>query len=150
MSRILGSLLLCGMLCCSEFAAAGPRVAVPEQLVQELVSDDAGVRAAVIAKLRKAGPEAIEPLFDLREKVLAEVAADRLAGGGKVESGIQDRLTRIEAAIDEVAAQRYACHSRLYWYTDLNQAKQVAAKEKKPILSLRMLGNLNEDFSCAN
>ena len=42
----------------------------------------------------------------------------------------------------------YAAH--LYWYTDLNTARRLAADQKKPILTLRLLGNLNEEFSCAN
>lgn len=137
MSRILSSLMLCGWFACCQFAVAGPQVASPEQL-QRVLSDDPAVRAAIIAELRKNGPASLPRLFELRDKILAEA------------TGEKERLSRVETAIDEVAAQRHACHSRLYWYTDLNKAKQVAAKEKKPILSLWMLGNLNEDFSCAN
>jgi hypothetical protein len=57
---------------------------------------------------------------------------------------------RIANAIDTVAMQKDAYASHLYWYTDLNAAKRLAAKENKPILTLRLLGNLNEEFSCAN
>lgn len=63
------------------------------------------------------------------------------------EGAARDALAQ---RIDKVAAQRYATVSRLYWYTDLEQAKAAAAKEDKPILALRMLGNLDEDLSCAN
>lgn len=52
--------------------------------------------------------------------------------------------------IDKMAAQRYATVSRLYWYTDLGEAEAAAQKQHKPILALRMLGNLDEDLSCAN
>lgn len=52
--------------------------------------------------------------------------------------------------VDKVAAQRYATESRLFWYTDLEAAKQAAKASGKPILSLRMLGRLDEDLSCAN
>ena len=52
--------------------------------------------------------------------------------------------------VDQVAAQRYATVSRLFWHTDLETAKAVAKREAKPILSLRMLGRLDEDLSCAN
>jgi hypothetical protein len=38
----------------------------------------------------------------------------------------------------------------LYWFTDLQKAKETAAREGKPILSLRLLGNLSDDLSCAN
>jgi hypothetical protein len=49
-----------------------------------------------------------------------------------------------------VAGQRYAHLSRLYWYTDLEAAKAAAAASGKPILSLRMLGRLTDELSCAN
>jgi hypothetical protein len=38
----------------------------------------------------------------------------------------------------------------LYWYTDFAQAKAAARASGKPILSLRLLGKLSEEFSCAN
>lgn len=55
-----------------------------------------------------------------------------------------------EALLDRVARQRYASVSGLYWYTDLEAAKATARREGKPILSLRLLGALDEHFSCAN
>ncbi|MFI5121041.1 MAG: hypothetical protein ACHQM4_11540 [Thermoanaerobaculia bacterium] len=57
---------------------------------------------------------------------------------------------RLRAALDAVARQRDAAWSGLYWHTDLTAAKAAAAKEGKPILSLRLLGNLDEELSCAN
>jgi hypothetical protein len=38
----------------------------------------------------------------------------------------------------------------LFWYTDLDQAKAAAKREGKPILSLRLLGKLTDEYSCAN
>jgi hypothetical protein len=52
--------------------------------------------------------------------------------------------------VDEVAAQRYATVSRLFWHTDLANAQTASSSSGKPILSLRMLGRLDEDYSCAN
>ncbi len=52
--------------------------------------------------------------------------------------------------IDKVAGQRYATTSRLYWHQNLDEAKAEAKRTGKPILSLRMLGRLDEDLSCAN
>jgi len=46
--------------------------------------------------------------------------------------------------------QKDAYASHLYWYTDLDEAKRAAKAQNKPILTLRLLGNLNEEFSCAN
>jgi hypothetical protein len=52
--------------------------------------------------------------------------------------------------IDRVAAQRDALVSRLFWYTDLEEAKAEAQKTGRPILSLRLLGRLDDELSCAN
>jgi hypothetical protein len=38
----------------------------------------------------------------------------------------------------------------LYWYKDLESAKSASKETGKPILSLRLLGNLNDELSCAN
>ena len=59
----------------------------------------------------------------------------------------RDRLAR---RIDKVAGQRYAVWSRLSWHRDLDDAIAAARATGKPILSLRMLGALDEDLSCAN
>ena len=61
-----------------------------------------------------------------------------------------DNWKRIAAALDTVAMQKDDYTSQLFWYTDLDAAKRVAKAQNKPILSLRLLGNLNEEFSCAN
>jgi hypothetical protein len=53
-------------------------------------------------------------------------------------------------ALDRLCQQRDCYASRLYWYTDLDQAKAAAKASGKPILSLRLLGNLDQDLSCAN
>jgi hypothetical protein len=53
-------------------------------------------------------------------------------------------------ALDQICKQRDCYASRLYWYTDLDQAKSAAIASGKPILSLRLLGQLDQDLSCAN
>jgi hypothetical protein len=64
-------------------------------------------------------------------------------------------LTIVPAATSDDNLDRF-CHQKdcawsgLYWYTDLAQAEKAAQRENKPILSLRMLGNLDEELSCAN
>src|SRR5262249_33964268 len=58
--------------------------------------------------------------------------------------------TALRQDIDRVAGQRDAHASRLFWYTDLDEAKAEAKRTGKPILSLRLLGKLDEEFSCAN
>ncbi len=100
-----------------------------------VASAQEGVAAAQesVASLRKRGPEALRAALALY---------DALPEG-------DERLAQAER-IDAIAAQRYATYSRLYWYTDLELAKAAAAASAKPILSLRMLGRLDEDYSCAN
>ncbi|MFN6518613.1 MAG: hypothetical protein RMY29_029560 [Nostoc sp. CreGUA01] len=56
----------------------------------------------------------------------------------------------LRAALDELCQQRDCYASRLYWYTDIEQAKAAAKTSGKPILSLRLLGRLDRDLSCAN
>ena len=53
-------------------------------------------------------------------------------------------------AINAVAGQHDALASRLFWYTDLETAKAAAQSQTKPILYLRLLGKLTDEYSCAN
>ncbi len=85
------------------------------------------------AALRAEGPPALERLLALY---------DRLSPGAD-----RDALERM---IDAVAMQRHAASSRLYWYTDLAAAETAARESGRPILSLRMLGRLDDELSCAN
>ena len=66
-------------------------------------------------------------------------------------AGLERALrTGDDALIDAVAGQRHARWSRLFWHTDLDAAKRAAEAEGKPILSLRLLGDLREEYTCAN
>jgi len=86
-----------------------------------------------VSALRAEGPAALERLL---------ARYDALAPGGEKEA--------LDALIDAVAKQRYATFSRFYWYTDLAAAESAARATGKPILSLRMLGRLDDELSCAN
>jgi hypothetical protein len=61
-----------------------------------------------------------------------------------------EQWNRIASALDKVGGQYDNYASQLYWYTDLEQAKAAAQASGRPILSLRLLGRLDEDLSCAN
>jgi hypothetical protein len=89
--------------------------------------------AAAIKALRARGRAGLDELL---------AAYDRAPEGAAKAS--------LAATIDLVAAQRYATVSRLYWHTDLTGAIAEARDTGRPILSLRMLGRLDEDLSCAN
>lgn len=109
---------------------------------------------APIEELRKGGPASLDELFRLRAGVEARLQAT-IAAPATEESPhhiryVERQLARLNNIIDQVGMQRYCSRSRLYWYTDFEEAKAEAQKCGKPILSLRLLGNLNEDFSCAN
>ena len=52
--------------------------------------------------------------------------------------------------IDAVAGQKDAWASGLFWHTDLDAARREATRTGRPILSLRLLGRLDSELSCAN
>jgi hypothetical protein len=52
--------------------------------------------------------------------------------------------------LDRLCAQKDAHTSMLYWFTDLGEAVHEARRTRRPILSLRLLGRLDEELSCAN
>jgi hypothetical protein len=110
-------------------------------LAEQVLSADERTAAESISRLRSSGPQGLKALFDTYS---TEINTFRAEG---VDS---EKWRKIAAAIDAVAMQKDAYASGLYWYTDLDEAKKAAKKADKPILTLRLLGNLNEEFSCAN
>ena len=101
---------------------------------------------AKIAKLRRGGPETLEQLLVQYDRAKAKQSP---ANKWRDAAGEQ-QLAEQEQIIDGVGGQKYCTKSRLFWYTDLNQAIKQATKDTKPILSLRLLGQLTDDLSCAN
>jgi hypothetical protein len=109
------------------------------------------------AELRAQGPKGFEEALEILEGLnnQTRVKTERVQIG-KDDSDAQwsdkERLAQkaIRRLIDQIAGQRDADVSRLYWYTDLDEAKTAAAESGKPILSLRMLGKLTDEYSCAN
>ena len=84
-----------------------------------VVSDDAAARTRAIANLRAAGPAGLKALF-----VQYQSAIDRHRADPAHPEAMWDRLS---AALDGVAAQKDAWASGLYWYTDLEAAKELLA-----------------------
>lgn len=97
-----------------------------------LAFDGEELSPEAIAALRSAGPAGVEAL---------------LAAAPPAEAPSR---TAWERALDAVCAQRDCAASGLFWYTDLDAARTEAARTGRPILSLRLLGRLDEEFSCAN
>ena len=116
-----------------------------ERAAYEAVSPDAGVARQARAQLRAAGPEGLETLFGVHEETVREILSGASGSDPEPES-----WARVRGAIDSVARQRDAHASRLFWYTDLSAARQAAQAGNRPILSLRLLGNLDDELSCAN
>lgn len=73
----------------------------------------------------------------------------RLAGLLSEMDKLGSTLQR-QAAVDQEAGQKEAWRSRLFWYTDMSEAVAAATSQGKPILSLRLLGRLDDELSCAN
>ena len=112
-----------------------------ESLARQAISENTTESKAAIATLRSMGTEGLNALFTVYASDIKRY----------IETGEQTaEWTKIAGALDAVAMQKDAYAARLYWHTDFDKAKEESLKSKKPILSLRLLGNLNEEFSCAN
>jgi hypothetical protein len=134
-------------------------------------------RARAVAAFRAQGPEGLEVVLELYDRLQGEHAklqhelaqlevargkmtapkATKSAPANTRSAEVRRQLTDVTAqlaswreAIDQIGGQRTCTISRLYWYTDLAEAQAAARRTGRPILSLRMLGKLTDEFSCAN
>ena len=134
--------------------------------VQPSVANQAP-RAVTSESLRAAGPAGLDQALQSYDRLRQEqdqltAEADRIGRtdfDGKKDqlltierrsAELQARIDSLQKAIDQIGGQRGCSVSRLYWYTDLDAAKAAAVREGRPILSLRMLGKLTDEYSCAN
>lgn len=125
MLRLVGLLSLVSLGAVAAYACGGYGTACREPGAEILDQE--------VATLRAAGPAG---LLSALERY--DVASDA------------SEAERLKQLVDQVAGQQDATVSRLFWYTDLEQAKLAAAESGRPILSLRMLGKLTDEYSCAN
>lgn len=98
-----------------------------------LAEEDVVWRDSVEA-LRTTGPQALTAMLEAIERD-PDLAAD--------PSRWSDRL-------DAVCGMKDCADARLFWYTDLDAALKQARATGRPVLSLRLLGRLDEELSCAN
>ncbi|MEM9789555.1 MAG: hypothetical protein AAF842_04015 [Planctomycetota bacterium] len=99
-----------------------------------------------------------DPITDLAREAETNPAAVRAVrdrgptGLASVRRVYADRTDEpaVRGLIEAVAAQKDAHAAWLYWHTDLDHALERARQEGKPVLSLRLLGRLDTDLSCAN
>ena len=110
-----------------------------ETLVRKAVSGN----TAAIEELRALGPAGLEALrAQYADEIKAHIANPTVAP--------DEQWQRITSALDAVAQQKNSYIAGLYWYTDLDAAKKASQALGKPILSLRLLGKLTDEYSCAN
>ena len=117
-------------------AATPTEITATESLAQLAVSGTPTESKQAIAALRELGPKGLQ--------VFLATHQDRL------KSSTLASAPELRAVLDTLCQQRDCYASHLYWYTDLAQAKAAAKASGKPILSLRLLGRLDEELSCAN
>lgn len=129
MPRFLALALSLFIPCVASQASAAERSSL-ESDVTAATSGSPSEAQAAIGRLRAAGPAGFEALLSARD-----------------EAGEHERF---DEALDAVGGARYCSVSRLYWHTDHQQALAEAERTGKPILALRMMGNLTDEFSCAN
>ena len=122
-------------------APAGACGLDPGWFARQAVSDDPRAAESAIAALRRLGPAGLDAF--VREH------ADSIASA-RVSSSSDPRWERVSRALDAIGRQHDNHSARLYWYTDLERAKAASGASGKPILSLRLLGRLDEELSCAN
>jgi hypothetical protein len=131
------------------------------------VTNSESPRKESIESLRARGPDGLkqalrkyDELDTERQQLWQEhnrlITTDRegqkepLARIEKQITAIEDQMKLWQPVIDQVGGQRSCTVSRLFWYTDLDKAKAAAKSSGRPILSLRMLGKLTDECSCAN
>jgi len=114
-----------------------------EVLARKAVSENAAASSAAIEELRSLGPAGLQAL-------MTQYAGAINAHIKNPSAAPDEEWLRISAALDAVAQQKNSYIAGLYWYTDLESAKKASKALGKPILSLRLLGKLTDEFSCAN
>ena len=103
-----------------------------------------GSLAAVAASAAPGAPAAVASLRGMGSAGMEAILALEKADPALSRSPV------FHAALDAVCGQHDCAASHLYWYTDLAAARAEARRSGKPILSLRLLGRLDEELSCAN
>ena len=117
------SMLIAAFFWSTALAAGDQESPSLESLARTVLTGGPDEAAEAEATLREAGPAGMDAM---------------LAAGASGD--VLDRVCGVHDCAD----------IRLFWYTDLEAAKAAAHASGKPILSLRLMGKLDEEFSCAN
>jgi hypothetical protein len=125
-----------------------------ESLARRALAANKDESANAIAELRSLGPEGLRTFLEANRSEIdaaLNTPGDSRSGDSRQDkSRGGDSRDQVLSALDSLCQQKDCYASQLYWYTDLEQAKAAARAQGKPILSLRLLGRLDEDLSCAN
>jgi hypothetical protein len=119
-----------------------------EALARKAVSENTAESSQAIEDLRALGPDGLQVLMAQYAGKITKQINSHGASPATAES--DHEWVRITTALDAVAQQKNSYLAGLYWHTDLESAKKASAETGKPILSLRLLGKLTDEFSCAN
>jgi hypothetical protein len=120
-------------------------------LAERAVSENPAEAAPAIAALRATGTEGLAAFLAVhREEIQRHVTALPGLSLARTNRTIDPHWERLSKALDTIGGQRDCATSRLFWHTDLEEAKAAARASGKPLLSLRLLGRLDEELSCAN
>src|ERR1044072_5821710 len=114
---------------------------------RKAASANSSESAEAISRLRAEGAPGLEAFLS---EYAAELNYRRLELAETNPQTASLSWQRISTALDQICQQRDCYASELYWHTDLEKAKTAARATGKPILSLRLLGRLDEELSCAN
>jgi hypothetical protein len=149
--HLLGMVVALSM---SGVALAGPPTTVDsltrhstESLARRALGANKKESLNAIGELRSMGPEGLSAFLEANS---AEIESALSKFSESTNQSMPASSNQVLAALDSICQQKDCYASRLYWYTDLEQAKSAARTSGKPILSLRLLGRLDEDLSCAN
>ena len=132
--------VLVAAVACSGSANPGPASQERRGTQATSASDEASL---ALRALREPAPRSSQVVQALRDRGPTGLAALLAAAGPAPDSAARQ-------VIAVVAGQLDADVSGLYWHTDFERALTQAQAEGKPILSLRLLGRLDDELSCAN
>src|SRR5262245_24827359 len=116
---------------------------------QRAVSENSAEAAPAITVLRAKGAAGLAAFLAVHQEEIQRHVTPPISPL-QTNGTIDARWERLRKALDTIGGQRDCAASRLFWHTDLAKAKAAAHASGKPILSLRLLGRLDEELSCAN
>src|SRR5437762_65198 len=100
---------------------------------RKALSENSSESAAAIAAIRARGQLGLEDFLDA---FAAELKNRELEISANATRPPSPEWRRLSAALDQVCKQRDCYASRLFWYTDINEAKAAAKLSGKLIISL--------------